>query len=308
MSDEQDIDLPEDVRALLEQAREQEVPVVGASDRVWARLEESLDLPALQALEDAGSDDANGAPEPSTESVIDGASTTSAVDLAGGVASATNSSFVISKMAAGVWTAATFALGAITGAGTHAVISEREPPVLSRDAAPSHAAEAMTTREPSAPEPPASEDSSIALGVNADMASDMGRDTAVDATLDMIDSAKPDLERDARAPARERPEKVGEDKSSSKTRAASLRAERVLLTRAQRELEAGDTEAALATLQEHEENFEKPQLAEEREALRIRALLSAGDHAKARARFERFSKRYPRSIFLDALSPAFEPR
>ena len=50
MSDEQDIDLPEDVRALLEQAREQEVPVVGASDRVWARLEESLDLPALQAL------------------------------------------------------------------------------------------------------------------------------------------------------------------------------------------------------------------------------------------------------------------
>jgi len=82
--------------------------------------------------------------------------------------------------------------------------------------------------------------------------------------------------------------------------------ERVLLDRAQSALAANDPASALAATREHSRHYPHGTLSEERDVLRIRALLAAGDERAASMAADTFWRRFPRSIHgpgVDALSP-----
>jgi outer membrane protein assembly factor BamD (BamD/ComL family) len=85
---------------------------------------------------------------------------------------------------------------------------------------------------------------------------------------------------------------------------AALAAERALLESARVAIARGQAAPAFEALERHTRDFPRGRLAEEREGLRIQALLSAGRLDEARARFRQFRKGFPRSMLL----PAFEER
>jgi hypothetical protein len=85
------------------------------------------------------------------------------------------------------------------------------------------------------------------------------------------------------------------------TSASSLSAERALLDRARSELASGNAARAVVLLDEHAHRFQKPQLAEEREALAIQSLVALGRYDEARAEAARFRAMNPGSLFLPAI-------
>jgi|LNFM01.1.fsa_nt_gb hypothetical protein len=86
------------------------------------------------------------------------------------------------------------------------------------------------------------------------------------------------------APAAESPEDLAEEQQ--------------LLSAAQRALTQRDTSAALDAVRAHSRRFARGALAEERDALEIRALLLGEREREARALAERFRRRYPDSVFI----------
>ncbi|HET9956132.1 MAG TPA: hypothetical protein VFQ61_16610 [Polyangiaceae bacterium] len=75
-------------------------------------------------------------------------------------------------------------------------------------------------------------------------------------------------------------------------------AERELMHRAHSAFAEGDFGATLKLLAEHARRFPRGQLAEEREALRVRSLASAGRIAEARRAAQAFADHFPRSVLL----------
>lgn len=95
--------------------------------------------------------------------------------------------------------------------------------------------------------------------------------------------------------------------------AGLLAAEQALLDPARAAIARGDGRGALARLALHEHRFANGALAQEREAMTIRALVLAGDRDSARRRADTFRTRYPGSLLwpmitatLDA--PSASPR
>jgi hypothetical protein len=88
------------------------------------------------------------------------------------------------------------------------------------------------------------------------------------------------------------------------TPSESYTAELELLHRAQAAYAGRDFASALAVVAEHRRRFPNGRLAEEREALRVRALIGAGRSSEARAAAASFAERFPRSVLLPKLSPA----
>jgi hypothetical protein len=84
-------------------------------------------------------------------------------------------------------------------------------------------------------------------------------------------------------------------------------AEVALLQRAHAAYERRDFSWALALMEEHHRRFPEGRLAEEREALRVRALARSGRTSDARRAAAAFSVRFPRSIFLPRIKEALEP-
>lgn len=82
---------------------------------------------------------------------------------------------------------------------------------------------------------------------------------------------------------------------------AALARERSLIDTARSALLRRDAKAALAALQTHRAEFNRGGLAEEREALQIRALLLAGRAPEAHEAFRRFREKWPTSVFTQAL-------
>jgi hypothetical protein len=76
-----------------------------------------------------------------------------------------------------------------------------------------------------------------------------------------------------------------------------LAAERTLLDVARAALSRGEAANAIAAAERHAAEFPDGQLAEEREAILIRALVQSGSMESARARARRFHARFPQSIF-----------
>jgi hypothetical protein len=85
-----------------------------------------------------------------------------------------------------------------------------------------------------------------------------------------------------------------------------LGAERALLEIARAALARGDAEGALAALARHEAAFSRGELTEEREGLRVQALVAARRYDEARARAARFDRKYPRSLFAPVVTQALE--
>jgi hypothetical protein len=86
--------------------------------------------------------------------------------------------------------------------------------------------------------------------------------------------------------------------------AIDLRAERTLLDRARAALLHGDALAALASVGEHARRFPHGALAEEREALRVEALVSAERYDEARTTAARFHAARPGSLLTPAVDTA----
>ncbi len=85
-----------------------------------------------------------------------------------------------------------------------------------------------------------------------------------------------------------------------------LKEERTVLDAARAALVHRDAGAALAALRSHEQSFPRGQLVEERESMRVQALVMARDARAARAAGERFRRRFAHSVFLPAVERALE--
>lgn len=71
-----------------------------------------------------------------------------------------------------------------------------------------------------------------------------------------------------------------------------------LLTSAMEEVRAGRSAAALTQLEQHEKSFPDSSLAQERDVLRIEALVKLGRREEAATRVDAFKKRWPTSTHL----------
>lgn len=87
-----------------------------------------------------------------------------------------------------------------------------------------------------------------------------------------------------------------------------LAAESALLDIARVAVADGDAARALDAIGRHRAEFPNGVLAEERDALAVKALHQAGRDAEARARLTRFEAAYPESLFLPALRSVLEGR
>lgn len=83
-----------------------------------------------------------------------------------------------------------------------------------------------------------------------------------------------------------------------------LAGELQLMDRARAALSVGNASGALTELQSHAARYPRGTLQQEREALRIKALVSAGRAAEARAAGRRFAERYPDSSLLASVNAA----
>jgi hypothetical protein len=88
---------------------------------------------------------------------------------------------------------------------------------------------------------------------------------------------------------------------------ASLREEQRLLDTARDAIVRGEPEGALVPTASHAARFPRGVLAEERDALRIRALARLGRLDEARESFARFRAAYPHSFLLDGAAADVEP-
>jgi hypothetical protein len=87
---------------------------------------------------------------------------------------------------------------------------------------------------------------------------------------------------------------------------AALAAESALLDVARTALARGEPDHALAAVGRHAAQFPHGVLAEEREALAVKALAQEGRGADARARADRFRARYPESLFSTAIDSSLQ--
>lgn len=85
-----------------------------------------------------------------------------------------------------------------------------------------------------------------------------------------------------------------------------LAAERMLLDEARAAIANGRSDKALRAIGKHAEAFPHGLLAEEREALAVRALVMAGQPDSARARGDQFRTQYPNSVMRRAVESSLE--
>ena len=84
----------------------------------------------------------------------------------------------------------------------------------------------------------------------------------------------------------------------------TLGAELRLTSGARAALARGDGAAALRSIDEHERAFPQGELAQERDSLRIQALVAEGDLAEARSRAHAFRQRYPGGLLVPSVERA----
>lgn len=96
----------------------------------------------------------------------------------------------------------------------------------------------------------------------------------------------------------------GEDSTSSE----EIARERRLIEAARAAVTRGNVPIALDAINRHAEQFPSGRFIEEREAIRVLALLAAGRVYSARQRAEVFARRYPRSLFLRSIEQELSRR
>lgn len=83
-----------------------------------------------------------------------------------------------------------------------------------------------------------------------------------------------------------------------------LAGERVLLDQARHDLLSGEAPAALTSIAEHARRFPRGVLSEERDALRVEALVAAARYDEARAAVVKFHRAHPDSVLTPAVDDA----
>lgn len=96
--------------------------------------------------------------------------------------------------------------------------------------------------------------------------------------------------------------------SSPSSSPGDVSAERLLLDEARVAFAAGDYSKSLERLERHRARFPSGVLAEEREALAVRALAARGDKVEATKRARSFVAKYPESIMRPAVEAAVNDR
>jgi uncharacterized membrane protein len=263
--------LPSHLMRLIEAERRHPGPSDEARARTFASIAATLGLPA-----------GPGGPDGSDGSV--GGEGAGPGDIPGGLdqavsAAATKASLVGTLLKP--VTIIAFAVGAATGAGTYAVLSTPTPTPTTP--APTVARVERPATPPEVAPPPRR----YLLATPPDQGQwhDQGRDVA-------------------HTPRPRQPRSAA--KRVALGRSAALAAERTLLEMARTALARGRAADALNALDQHRRRFTAGQLAEEREALSILALVKLGDADHARARAARFRARYPRSFFGPAVEDALK--
>ena len=99
-----------------------------------------------------------------------------------------------------------------------------------------------------------------------------------------------------------RPRRRARPAKPTLSRADAARAELHLLRQARAAVAREDFAAALPPIAEHARRFKDGRLAEEREALRVKALAGLGRTEEARRAAAAFRARFPRSVLLPAVS------
>jgi outer membrane protein assembly factor BamD (BamD/ComL family) len=89
-------------------------------------------------------------------------------------------------------------------------------------------------------------------------------------------------------------------------RGGSLLSERAILDRARKNLLSGEPSAALEDVERHAKRYPRGDLAEEREALRVEALVAAERYDEARLAAARFRATYPWSMLGAAVKGAVQ--
>jgi hypothetical protein len=96
----------------------------------------------------------------------------------------------------------------------------------------------------------------------------------------------------------EAPRAVAPAESAQPTSVQQYAVELGVLEPARRSIARGDYAGAMAAIARHQREYPRGQPAEEREALRVRALWGTGQKASAERAAAAFRKRYPRSVLL----------
>ncbi len=190
---------------------------------------------------------------------------------AGAAHAATNAGVTASSLGARTaWIAlSTFVLGGLSGAGLHAALTPRpETPVELASVQPSATAPAVVAPLPAPSEAVKPEDLALEPGPSA----------APSATVAKL-----------------------HDDGGHAGGDGDLTAERELLSIARTAVARGQGDAALAALDRHARQFPRGRLAEERESLRIQALIAAGRKDEAKSKAKDFGKQFPGSLQKKAI-------
>jgi hypothetical protein len=94
--------------------------------------------------------------------------------------------------------------------------------------------------------------------------------------------------------------------SAAPARDVDLARERSLLGRARTALAKREARAALGALDRHAREFPSGRLAEERESLRVQALVLSGDRDAAQAEARAFEQKYPKSLLSGAMNESLK--
>ena len=252
--------LDRDARALLSAERSVDDALGSdAKSRLRRRLQSTLGAAALGAGVGAGASVAGA-------NAVKGAALGSTAGIAG----------IGWRVVAGA-----FVLGAIVGAGVHAVATRH------RDAPPSPASVTTVVVEKIVEVPAATSAPSALPFAPTTAPTELAPPSPALAP-------SPSLKTSAAAG----PSATGKD--------TSLAAERSLLEIARTALARGDAPSALDALGKHQAQFPQGQLSEEREALYVQALAMAGRTAEAKQRADRFRKTWPESMLLPVVDSAVE--
>lgn len=287
--------IPAELQALYDAEKERPAPCDEDRDQVYAAVAASCGIAA--AVGTAAVTSAAGEASGGGAGAASGAASASA-PAAGAAATSMAGSGLSSLPAllAKPVTLLVFAAGAVAGTGTtllveeitsspappaRAVLQKRAPTPLARVVAPPAAAEELEPSAPTPAPPPAPENPAPTVNPPRKLPEPLAK----------------------RATARKRPQPgSARPPSAASTRSAVV--ERNLLERARTALSRGKPASALQALRQHQQQYPRGTLAEERQALMVVALASVGQGARARAAARRFKKRHPQSLLLPLVEDA----
>ena len=292
--------MSDEVEELLDRASAPEPAPSEARERVWSSVTESLDADI----------DADGGEADGGSATPDG---TTSGSVSGTEAASTAGSGVGQWFAGGslVQTVVSFLVGTTVGAGGYALLQSPPEPddAPERQVAPAPADTGLlrdTTPEAGPPDTGADRATAPDIGVPDTGSDDTGSKTAPPAPRP--DGTEPAPEHGGDDSDGDAPTQSTGGSDTGTPPPSTLSAERTLLSRAQSALARGRPDEVMEAVDAHARRFPDGQLAEERRALAIQALMRQGRRDEARRRAREFLEDYPNSIFRETVSPALGER